>query len=144
MLWRRAQRAVGGPASNVDETLKLLRARAAIVDAWFAGVLRHGAPIASVHGLQAREENGLGAAIPGLMHVSMVAVDPAYWRRKLGSAMIEFAVVRARDEGYHTVQLFAADANVRACRLYESFGFVADAPEIDDRGELVCRYRLTI
>jgi ribosomal protein S18 acetylase RimI-like enzyme len=106
-------------------------------------VLRDGAPIASVHGMHARENRGLGIVIPGLMHISMVAVDPKYWRQKMGSAMVEFALTRATDRGFRVVQLFTADANAGACRLYESFGFVAGEPETDDRGELVRLYRLT-
>ncbi|HKU80941.1 MAG TPA: hypothetical protein VJP76_02135, partial [Candidatus Tumulicola sp.] len=77
-LWQRAQAARGVATSAEDQTatLELLRERATKSDAWFAGSWSDGRLVAIVHGANARSNDGAGESVAGLMHLSMVAVDP--------------------------------------------------------------------
>jgi ribosomal protein S18 acetylase RimI-like enzyme len=133
-LWFRAN---GGSAAlagaTFDETLALFRARCDFSDAWFA-VGRHDGCIASIaHGMNAREDGGIGVPITGLFHLSMIAVEPAYRRRGFARQMTAFAIERAAIDGYETIQLWTGVENVAASRLYESFGFRTSGQESCNR-----------
>ena len=146
-LWHRAQVARGGATSAEDEngTLELIRKRAATGDAWFAGRWSDDRLVAIVHGMHARENDGAGQQIPGLMHLSMVAVEPECWGRGLGRAATEFALDEARRLGYDSVQLWTHLHNTRARRLYEHLGFVASGRRKDDGlGNEILHYMLNL
>ena len=51
---------------------------------------------------------------------------PAYWGRGLGRALMDRALSALAADGYRDVCLWAFEANARACRFYEKFGFVKD------------------
>lgn len=74
-------------------------------------------------GMAGRRGGGTGAVIPGLCHVSMVAVLPAHWGRGLGRELVGLLIARVREHGYDRAQLFTHTDNVRAQALYEGLGF---------------------
>ncbi len=73
--------------------------------------------------LPARESDGIGPIIPGLMHMSMIAVDPVHWGKGIGKSLTEYGVYRATKLGYKAIQLWTHLSNERAQRLYMSVGF---------------------
>lgn len=81
--------------------------------------------IAMAIGVQAREDDGAGAeAIPGLLHVSLVAVVPTAWGRRLASRVLMTLLDDARLAGFTAAQLWTPESNARAIGLYERLGFV--------------------
>jgi ribosomal protein S18 acetylase RimI-like enzyme len=95
--------------------------------------------------LPARESDGIGPIIPGLMHMSMIAVDPAHWGKGIGKALTEYGVDRATKLRYKAIQLWTHLSNERAQRLYTSVGFKQFGREkTDDRGEQIRLYVLTL
>jgi ribosomal protein S18 acetylase RimI-like enzyme len=95
--------------------------------------------------LPARESDGTGPIIPGLMHMSMIAVDPAHWGKGIGKALTEYGVHRATKLGYKAIQLWTHLSNERAQRLYMGVGFREFGREkTDDRGERIRLYVLTL
>jgi ribosomal protein S18 acetylase RimI-like enzyme len=91
----------------------------------------------------ARESDGTGPIIVGLMHLSMIAVDPARWGKGIGKALTEYGVRRAAKLGYTSIQLWTHLSNERAQRLYTSVGFKqAGREKTDDRGERIRLYVL--
>ncbi|MFI0453380.1 GNAT family N-acetyltransferase [Actinomadura sp. 6N118] len=83
----------------------------------------HGRIIGSAAGMSGRLDGGLGEAIPGLCHVSMVAVLPELWGQGIGRQLLAALVDEARDRGYERVQLFTQADNTRGHALYERLGF---------------------
>jgi ribosomal-protein-alanine N-acetyltransferase len=143
-LWHRAELATGKTPflENVDATLELLRSRSLLEDAWFAGHWMDGELVAIAHGMTARENDGVGDLIPGLMHLSMVAVEPKHWRRGLGCAMTVFAIDEARRRGYESIQLWTQTDNDRACRIYESLGFTLSGRQKKEKEAQILHYVL--
>jgi ribosomal protein S18 acetylase RimI-like enzyme len=140
-LWARAQAARGGNAADVLDTLA---DRAALPDAWFAAGSLDGSIAAFAHGLWAREKDGEGDPIPGLMHLSMVAVEPEYWGRGYGRKMAAFGITLSSVLGYRAVQVWTQPANERAVRLYRSLGFVAIGRFKEHDGESIGLYVLDL
>lgn len=146
-LWHRAQVARGAATSAEDASviLELIRERATKGDAWFAGHWSDGRLLAIVHGAGARAGDGAGEPIIGLMHLSMVAVDPDCWGRGIGRAATEFALIQARLRGYHSVQLWTNLHNARARRLYHDLGFDTSGRRKDDgSGNEIVHYMLKL
>lgn len=107
------------------DPLQMLQERSKLADSWFAAGVLNGDIVAMAHGMWARENDGDGDPIPGLMHLSMIAVKPAFWGRGYGRKMTEFSIVRGLELGFETIQLWTQPSNERARRLYESLGFEA-------------------
>ena len=143
-LWTRAQAARNVPTDDPARALEILQERARLADAWFAAGVLHGRIVAISHGLQARERDGEGDPISGLMHLSTIAVDPAYWRRGYGRKMTEFGIARGIEMGYQAVQLWTRPSNEPARRLYASLGFVATGRVKIDHGEPIGMYVLDL
>ena len=61
-------------------------------------------------------------------HMGMVfcTVDPAYWRRGIGTALLEAAADWARDSGVKKLELHVFPYNTGAIKLYERFGFTKE------------------
>ena len=95
------------------------------------------------HQLPARENDGAGReVIPGLMHLSMVAVEPAYCDLGIGKAITGQCIEKAADLGYEAVQLWTHASNERAQRLIRAWasGNVG-RKKTDDQGERSRLYR---
>lgn len=92
--------------------------------------------------LQALAQDGASPdPLPGLAHVSMVAVRPDRWGQRLGALVLELAQLDARKRGFIRAQLWTHETNRRAQRLYEHLGWVASGrTKIDDRGERIRHY----
>ena len=57
------------------------------------------------------------------IHVTNVAVDPAYRRRGIGRALVGGVLDDARERRLRLIVLEVRPSNLEARRLYESFGF---------------------
>ncbi|GAA2618385.1 GNAT family N-acetyltransferase [Actinomadura fulvescens] len=85
---------------------------------------RSGTVVGSAAAMSGRRDGGLGEAIPGLCHISMVAVLPEFWGQGIGRQLLTALVNEARDRGYERVQLFTQADNARGHALYERLGFI--------------------
>ena len=56
-----------------------------------------------------------------------IYVDPNYWDRGLGRALLEHSSSRLADEGYGAAILWVLESNARARRFYEMGGWVHDS-----------------
>lgn len=72
-----------------------------------------------------REQDGQGEVLPGLMHVSMVFVSPAWQRRGVGRGLLQHVLEVAWRAGHRNVALWTETTNLAARRLYESVGMNA-------------------
>lgn len=98
--------------------------------------------VAMVLVLQALGHDGASPdPLPGLAHVSMVAVRPDRWGQGLGALILDVARHDARERGFTRAQLWTHETNRRAQRLYERLGWVASGrTKIDDHGEPIRHY----
>ena len=85
-------------------------------------------------GVQALSDDGAGAPVRGLCHISMVFVAPDYWGRGIGGRLVAALLPEARSRGYDRAQLWTQSDNARARRLYEGRGFVLSGREKDEFG----------
>ena len=93
----------------------------------------------------ARENDGTGPIITGLMHLSMIAVDPAHWGKGIGKALTVYGVRRAASLGCESIQLWTLLSKERAQRFYTSMGFKETGREkTDERGERIRLYALRL
>ena len=101
-----------------------------------------GDPVAMALVLQALAQDGAGRdPLPGLAHVSMIAVRPDRWGRGLGAVVLDLAQLTARKRGFTRAQLWTHETNRRAQRLYERLGWAASGrTKIDDHGERIRHY----
>jgi GNAT superfamily N-acetyltransferase len=92
--------------------------------------------------LQALAQDGASRdPLPGVAHVSTVAVRPDRWGRGLGAVVLDLAQLEARKRGFTSAQLWTHETNLRAQRLYERLGWVASGrTKIDDHGERIRHY----
>lgn len=95
-----------------------------------------------IMGLPARENDGAGPSlVPGRLHVSLLAVMPAAWGRRLGSRMMTVLLDGARHAGFIDAQLWTHESNGRAIALYERLGFARTGRmKIDDHDELIVHW----
>jgi ribosomal protein S18 acetylase RimI-like enzyme len=92
--------------------------------------------------LQALDRDGASVdPLPGLAHVSMVAVRPDRWGQGLGAQVLALAQGGARPRGFTRAQLWTHETNRRAQRLYEGLGWEASGRiKIDEYGEQIRHY----
>lgn len=102
----------------------------------------NGAIVGMLFALQARNEDGAGDPIVGLLHISYVAVAPRCWGKRIAAALIEQVENQAKSDGYQRSQLWAVPTNDRARRLYEGMGFRLSGREMfaEDFGEPIVHY----
>ncbi|MGW3043210.1 GNAT family N-acetyltransferase [Kitasatospora sp. NPDC001159] len=83
-------------------------------------------------GMSGRENGGTGPALPGLCHISMVAVHPEHWGKGLGKRLIQALLANGRDYGYDQFQLFThADPPVSADQDRLHHGPVGGVPSAE-------------
>ena len=92
-------------------------------------------------GVQALSDDGAGAPVRGLCHISMVFVAPDYWGRGIGGRLVDALLPEARSRAYDRAQLWTQSDNARARRLYEGRGFVLSGREKDEFGERIVHYQ---
>jgi ribosomal protein S18 acetylase RimI-like enzyme len=94
-------------------------------------------------GMPGRLDGGAGEPIPGLCHISMVAVRPGHWGHGLGKQVLRAVVAEAHRRGFERAQLFTQAVNARARALYEGHGFVLTGQgAVDEIGDETVRYVL--
>jgi GNAT superfamily N-acetyltransferase len=69
-----------------------------------------------------RFDDGAGELDPSLLHISMVFVHPAAQRTGIGGALLRHIIDVARTMGCQRVDVWTAEANGAARRLYEQVG----------------------
>lgn len=101
-----------------------------------------GKPVAVAFVAPARTEDDVTPEpIPGLAHVSMLAVSPQRWGQGLGSTILKAVHTLAGERGFSRAQLWTHAANWRARRLYERLGWrVSRRTGIDDHGVPIRHY----
>jgi len=96
-------------------------------------------------GVQAREHDGAGAAIPGHLLLRFVAVDAPFRNRGFGRETTNARLKLAREGGYSQAQLWVAISNVPARKAYDRLGFRASCrTQVDDRGELLSHFTASL
>ena len=147
VLWADAARArrreLGASgAAGESRTVHRIPARLASPDT-FGTVLADGDNVVALAvAMPALEDDGASdVRVPGLCHVSSVAVRPAYWGRGLAETVVDGTLDLARQRGYVRAQLWTHESNRRAQRLYERTGWVASGrTKLDDFGEPIRHY----
>lgn len=100
-----------------------------------------GEAVGMAQGMDGREDEGRGAAIPGLLHVGMVFVVPERWSRGVGSLVLDALLDAARDRGYTSAQLWTGLGNQRARPFYEHRGWTWTGEEAaNDKHDRIVRY----
>ncbi|MBA9005225.1 GNAT family N-acetyltransferase [Thermomonospora cellulosilytica] len=104
----------------------------------------HAGLIGVAAGMDGRENGGRGPLIPGLCHVSMVAVLPAHWGQGIGKRLLSALIAEAHRRGFEQIQLFTHLTNTRAQALYEGLGFARTGETaLSESGEQIVRYLLS-
>ncbi|HEV2529497.1 MAG TPA: GNAT family N-acetyltransferase [Thermomicrobiales bacterium] len=121
----------------------------AMVRGWMAGpdailLVAIDGPNGPIVGLtlavDAREESGKGAAIPGSAHIALVFVAPGRWGQRIGARLLDAQLAGLVDRGYRHAQLWTHQTNDRARRLYSSRGFVPTGDsQVNAQGETIIR-----
>lgn len=144
LLWARAQAARLGrplPEHPGERELGLLASRLSPPGSWLLVAVQGSRVVGMAVGLLGRDRFGKGPVIPGLLHLSSVAVDPELWGQGIGGALLDMALDQARRRGHSRVQLWTQADNWRARRLYESRGFrPTGASRIDEWGEQIIHH----
>ncbi|MGY5051272.1 N-acetyltransferase family protein [Streptomyces sp. 900105755] len=111
---------------------------------FFVAKSTEGDSIGLAAGMSGRQDGGTGLTIPGLCHISMVAVRPEHWGKGVGRQLLQALLSHGRDHGYDRFQLFTHDDNARAQRLYEGIGFtLTGQTAVSDEGESIVHYLWT-
>jgi ribosomal protein S18 acetylase RimI-like enzyme len=140
-VWRAAGAARRGVATD-ERSVSAVRGRLIAPDSWFLVAADSGTTVGMACGMDARADDGLGAPIPGLCHLSLVYVAPERWGQGIGGLILDAALDEARVRGYDRIQLWTQETNDRARRLYRSRGFQPTGRTLlDDRNELIGHWR---
>jgi GNAT superfamily N-acetyltransferase len=137
--------ALGIPSGPVAERDDLVARR--LATGAFGVVATEGEEVVAVAlAMDAIEDDGRGTEpVPGLMHVSTVAVIPERWGQRLGEIVLEDVLDEGRHRGYVRAQLWTHESNRGAQRLYERTGWTPSGRTIiDDRGEPIRHYLLDL
>jgi len=137
-LWYRSYNSNGPPAplSNAEASAVVLAC--AERSLWRLTGKYDGTIVSMAFGVQAREEEGAGAPIPGHLLIRLVAVDPPSQSRGFGRATVSSLLSLAREAGFLEAQLWVSISSEAARRLYEHLGFrLSGRRKLDDRGELI-------
>lgn len=129
-----------------ERALAFLREKVPLPSSIFLVSETNGTVAGILFARQARTQDGAGDPIPGLLHISYVAVAPPFWGKGIAKALLEQLESVARTEGYDRLQLWMVPANVRARRLYEGMGFwpSGGAQFAKDFGTQIAHYERTI
>ncbi len=103
------------------------------------------AVVGTILGVQGLDQDGLGPAVPGLVHICLLSVAPDRWGQHIGRLLVEQMLLRAAAQGYRRAQLWTHADNLRANRLYKAMGFRRSGRvRVDDWGELLVHYWRTV
>ncbi len=96
--------------------------------------------------MQALHNDGAGPGdVPGLLHVSMVAVRPEAWGEGIGTELVRAVLSAAVDRGYQRAQLWTQQSNARGRDLYARLGFTRTGrSRLDANGEPIEHFQRTL
>jgi GNAT superfamily N-acetyltransferase len=139
------QAALGIPPGPIAEQHDLIAQRLA-KGAFGVVAADHDEVVGVALAMDAIEDDGKGTKpVPGLMHVSTVAVAPERWGQRLGQLVLGAVLDEGRRRGYERAQLWTHETNLGARRLYERTGWTRSGrTTIDDRGEAIGHYVLDL
>jgi ribosomal protein S18 acetylase RimI-like enzyme len=101
--------------------------------------------VGMVHAVVVSRPTGGIAAASRQMNLSMLAVDPASWRRGLGRTLIGRCIELARARRVDAVRLWSHTGSDRASHLYEKLGFRnGHCFKLDGGGDVNVQYRYTV
>jgi len=118
-VWREANIARGAP--HGPERTARIRAKLSVSDALPFVALRPGI-VGMALAEPGRFDDGAGDPDPTLLHISMVFVRPAAQRTGVGLPLVLHVLDVARSLGYQRVDVWTAQENTPARRLYERAG----------------------
>ena len=125
------------PDSMVPEHADSLRGWARDPDALLLVAESNGRVVGMVLLLPGRDQDGAGDLVPGLCHLTGLAVRPDSQRSGIGSALLDTALREAADREATHVTLWTAEDNVAAQRLFGSRGFAPTGRSARDAGRTV-------
>jgi ribosomal protein S18 acetylase RimI-like enzyme len=113
----------GNPDSTVPEHADSIGVWAQDPDALLLVAENGGCLVGMVLMLPGRDQDGAGDLVPGLCHLTGLAVRPESQRSGIGSALLDTALREAADRDATRVTLWTAEDNAAAQRLFVSRGF---------------------
>jgi len=143
VIWERAHEKRLGSVPGVERkahAMAVLTSRVKLPNVKFLIAENHAGVVGMLLANQARERDGAGDPIPGLLHISYVAVDPIFWDRGIAYSLLARIAYDAGMEGYERLQLWVAANNKRARNLYEHFRFTLSGREKIEDGERIIHY----
>lgn len=139
-LWEQAQTKRKGSEFLAPQFVEMETRRLAQDNSCFLIAEENGEMVGLALYSPAREDSGAGDIIPGLAHISSVAVKPSYWGRGIGRRLMVALMDELMSNGYPLAQLWTQNDNARAIRLYGALGFQATDDEKTFEGEHIRRY----
>jgi ribosomal protein S18 acetylase RimI-like enzyme len=95
--------------------------------------------------LLGREADGAGDVVPGLRHITGLAVQPEYQGAGLGRRLLRATIADARSDGITRVTLWTHTHNRRAIHLLESLGFQPTGRTmLDEHGAMLVLLELLV
>jgi ribosomal protein S18 acetylase RimI-like enzyme len=140
-VWRDANEARGaphGPERTARVEVKLTAPDALPFVALRSGIV--GMALAE----PGRFDGGAGELDPSLLHISMVFVHPAAQRTGLGRALLAHVIDVARAMSCDRVDVWTAEANKAARKLYESVGMSLTGRSEPGRHRLHLQYLMRL
>jgi GNAT superfamily N-acetyltransferase len=141
-VWRDANAARGAP--HGPERTARVHAKLTAPDALPFVALRSGVVVGMALAEPGRFDGGTGELDPSLLHVSMVFVHPAAQRTGVGRALLLHVIDVARAMSCHRVDVWTAEANSAARKLYESVGMALTGQSEPGRYRLHLQYLMRI
>lgn len=120
-VWRAANTARG----RAPDPARVSRVREKLADpaATVLAATENGVTMGMLLAEPGRDGAGTGPVLPGLCHIAMVFVHPAYQGRRIGLALLDELAARAVHIGQTRLSLWTGQGNERARRLYRRAGF---------------------
>ncbi|HSI92402.1 MAG TPA: GNAT family N-acetyltransferase [Jiangellaceae bacterium] len=132
----------GHPGTGTATTRDLITARMGVPGSLGVVASVDGKVVGMAMGVPALENDGAGpAAVPGLLHVSFVAVESRSWGRRRAVRMVTMLLDEVRQAGYTDAQLWTQVSNARAIALFSRLGFRRTGrTKVDDHGERITHW----
>jgi ribosomal protein S18 acetylase RimI-like enzyme len=140
-VWREANIARGAP--HGPKRTARVRAKLTAPDALPFVALRPGV-VGMALAEPGRFDGGAGELDPSLLHISMVFVHPAAQRRGFGHALLLHVIDIARTMGYQRVDVWTAEGNGSARKLYERVGMALTGRTEPGRFRLHVQYLMQL
>lgn len=138
--------AAGLPATDEQAAAESLLTTRSRMSSTFVLAAERDRLVGMAMAMQALHNDGAGPGdVPGLLHVSMVAVRPEAWGEGIGTELARAVLSAAVDRGYQRAQLWAHQSNARGRDLYGRLGFARTGRnKLDDHGELIEHFECSI